>query len=75
MTRSMTRSKYDKKYEYMITKNQPKLKETLGLNPNCSYEELFGVADFDVNGDECDLEGYEELKMTDEWLEQGKFSY
>ena len=39
---------------------------------DCTYEELFNAIDVDLEGNECDLEGYEELKMTDEWVEQGK---
>ena len=60
------------KYDYMVKKDQPKLKEALGLKPDCTYEELFNAIDVDLEGNECDLEGYEELKMTDEWVEQGK---
>ena len=59
------------KYQYMVKKDQPKLKESLGLDPKCTYEALFEHAEFDIDGEECDLEGYEELKQTDEWIEQG----
>ena len=60
------------KYNYMVQKDTPKLKEELGLTPECTYEELFNAIEVDVDGDECDLEGYDQLKMADEWIEQGK---
>ena len=59
------------KYEYMVKKDQPKLKQVLGLDQNCTYEDLFYALEFDERGEECDLEGYDILRMTDEWVEQG----
>ena len=59
-------------HSYMVKKDQPKLKQVLGLEADCSYEELFSKLKVDIDGDECDLEGYEELKRTDEWIDLGK---
>ena len=57
---------------YMVSKDEPKLREVLGLKPDCSYEELFSKLKLDYYGNECDLEGYEDLKKTDEWIDLGK---
>ena len=59
-------------HSYMVKKDQQKLREVLGLRPDCSYEELFSKLKMDIDGDECDLEGYEELKKTDEWIDLGR---
>ena len=60
------------KYSYMVKKDQPKLKEVLGLEANCSYEELFSKMDVDEDGEECDMKEYEDLKKTDEWMDLGE---
>ena len=36
-----------------------------------SYADLFTAGQFDEDGTECTMEGYEELKETEEWLDLG----
>ena len=34
-----------------------------------TYEEIFKHADFDYEGKECDIEGYSDLKETEDWID------
>ena len=43
------------KYSYMIKKDQPKLREALGLSENCTYEDLFEAMEVDIEGKERDI--------------------
>ena len=62
------------KYEYIRDKTAADLFECIGAENDKikeSYEELFMTLEFDELGTECKMDGIEDLKRTQEWIDQG----